>query len=264
MPDATASLSNVRAVFFDLDGVFYVGDALVPGGNETIASLRDRGLTLRFVTNTTRVSREGLHRRLRSLGLSIEPHEVLSALSAGVLHVSARSGDRVRLVVADDVQSEFAGAIVATPRSPADVVVIGDIGGSWTYDLINELFRTVLDGAEVVALHKGRYWQEPDGPRIDIGAFVAALEYATGTRALVLGKPSEDFFRLALADAGVEATEAVMVGDDVVSDVGGAQAAGMRGVLVRTGKFRPGDATEACVTPDAVVKSVASIPSLLA
>jgi phospholysine phosphohistidine inorganic pyrophosphate phosphatase len=95
-----------------------------------------------------------------------------------------------------------------------------------------------------------------------VGPFLAALEEATGRKALILGKPDPAFFRMILEDLGVPPERAAMVGDDIEIDVGGAQGVGMRGLLVRTGKFRPAD-LEGSIRPDAVLGSVAELPAWL-
>jgi len=142
-------------------------------------------------------------------------------------------------------------------------VIVGDVGKSWDYDLMNRVFRMVIGGAELVALHKGRYWQVEDGLRMDIGAFVAGLEYATGKQATVIGKPSAEFFHLALADMRLDPEAVAMIGDDIGGDVGGAQSVGMKGVLVRTGKYREDLVSGSGITPDMIVDSIADIPDLL-
>ena len=130
--------------------------------------------------------------------------------------------------------------------------------------MLNRAFGNVMDGAELIALQKNRYWMRPEGLALDVGPFVAALEYATRSDALVVGKPSRDFFATILAGIPAAAQEAVMVGDDVERDIGGALAAGLRGVLVRTGKFRADALVASGVEPTAVVDSIADLPRLLA
>jgi HAD superfamily hydrolase (TIGR01458 family) len=145
--------------------------------------------------------------------------------------------------------------------TPADAVVLGDLGDGFTAEVLNAAFRLLMDGAELVALQHNRYWRRADGLALDVGAYAAALEYATGRDAVVVGKPAREFFTFAVADMGLE--RAVMVGDDAEADVGGAMAAGLPGVLVRTGKYRE-DPVMARVTPTAIVDSIQDVPSLLA
>jgi HAD superfamily hydrolase (TIGR01458 family) len=120
-----------------------------------------------------------------------------------------------------------------------------------------------MDGAELIALQKNRYWLTPDGLSLDVGPYVAALEYATSAEALVVGKPAPAFFASALDAMGVPAERAAMVGDDVESDVGGALAAGLAGILVRTGKYHEDAVQRSGVEPTAVVDSIADVPALL-
>ena len=114
-----------------------------------------------------------------------------------------------------------------------------------------------------MALQKNRYWRTPDGLSLDVGPVVAALEYASGRDAVVVGKPAPEFFATVLAGVGAAAAAAVMVGDDVESDVGGAQRAGLTGILVRTGKYRADAVAASGIRPFATVDSIADVPPLL-
>jgi HAD superfamily hydrolase (TIGR01458 family) len=139
-------------------------------------------------------------------------------------------------------------------------VVLGDLGAGWSYDVLQEAFRYVMDGAAIIALSRDRYWQRADGLALDAGPFVRALEYATGVEASVAGKPSPAFYAAALASLGVDVSgQAVMVGDDLWSDVEGAQRAGLQGWLVCTGKFREDTLRDSGIVPDRVLSSVAAL-----
>jgi HAD superfamily hydrolase (TIGR01458 family) len=130
-----------------------------------------------------------------------------------------------------------------------------------SYGNLNHAFRLVMDGAALVGMHRNLYWRTADGLALDGGAYLAALEEATGTAATICGKPSARFFAAALDALGVAADRAIMVGDDIVNDVVGAQRAGVPGVLVRTGKFLPGDLDKG--RPDRTIDSIADLPRLL-
>lgn len=253
-------LKDVDGLLFDMDGVWFVGDRAVPGAARTLARIRERFIPLRLVTNTTTRTREQLSEKLQGLGLEIRSDEIINSTQAALLYLKSLGTPSCHLLVADDIRPLFAGF----PQSDhPEFVVIGDIGERWSYDALNRAFRMMMDGARLLALHKGRYWQVEDGLRMDIGAFVAGLEYATGTEAVVAGKPSATMFDAALADMGIEADRAVMVGDDIRQDVGGAIAAGIRGILVRTGKYREELVRESGVTPDLVIDSVADLAALI-
>jgi HAD superfamily hydrolase (TIGR01458 family) len=169
----------------------------------------------------------------------------------------------VALFAAAELGDDFTGLEVAD-RDAADAVIVGDLGEAWDYGALNRAFRLVIGGADLIALQKNRYWRRSDGLALDAGPFVAALEYATEHTATVVGKPARAFFEQALADADAAADESVMVGDDIESDIGGALAAGLAAVLVRTGKYREDRVAASGIAPTATVDSVAGVPELLA
>ena len=239
-------MSTLRAVLLDLGGVFYEGDRPIPGATEALARLRESGLPLRFVTNTTRQSRAALRRELAGRGLAIAEHELFTPATAARELLIAR-GLRPLLLIHPDLAPDFAGLDTAEPNA----VVVGDAGEHFRYATLNQAFRLVHGGAPLFALGRNRYFQESDGLSLDAGSFVAALEYATGKAAALLGKPAPAIYRAALQSAGCEAADAVMIGDDVDADVNGAIDAGLAGILVRTGKYRPGD--ESRLKPGGVV-----------
>lgn len=254
--------SRIDAILFDMDGVWFVGETPVPGAAETLARVRARSLPCRFITNTTTATRDALAGKMKGLGLEVEPGEIINAPRATTLYLRSLGNPRCHLLVHDDARGDL-DCTTAAPGEVPDVVVVGDIGARWSYGILNDAFRMLVGGAGLVAMHKGRYWQVDDGLALDIGAFVAGLEYASGKEAVLVGKPSPTIFRSALDDLGAAPERAVMVGDDVHSDVGGAQALGIGGVLVRTGKYRDDLVDRSCVTPDLVVDSVASLRDLL-
>ena len=142
-------------------------------------------------------------------------------------------------------------------------VIVGDAGKDFTYEHPNKALTLVLDGADMLALEKDRYWLSSEGLALSTGPFVAALEYATGKEAELMGKPSPEFFNLALKDMGVGPRETAMIGDDILTDVLGAQNMGMKGILVETGKYREDQAKESGVTPDLVLRSIAELVEYL-
>lgn len=255
------SLAGVRAVLLDLDGVLYVEREPIAGAREAVAALRRGGLGVRFVTNTTSRSRARTLAHLAELGFDVGEDELVTPAALALRHCRERGHRTAALVMNDEVKRDFAG--LTEVERGADAVIVGDLGERFAYDVLNRAFRLVLDGAELIALQKNRFWRTPDGLSLDVGPFVAALEYATSREALVVGKPAAAFFALPLAELGVEPAAAAMVGDDVESDVGGALAAGLQAVLVRTGKYREDVARASGIRPTAVVDSIADVPALL-
>lgn len=254
-------LDGIGGVLFDLDGVFFVGNRPVAGGADCIAHLQRLGIPYRFVTNTTTQSRSSMALKLQAMGLPIRAEEIVSAPYAALLYLRRHAYRSCHLLLADEVKAEFA-EFEAESLSP-QAVVIGDIGPAWEYDLLNRVFRMLMDGAELIALHKGKFWQTEAGLQLDIGAFVAGLEYTTGRQATIIGKPSAAFFQSAVSQLALPPERVLMVGDDIDSDVGGAQQSGLKGVLVKTGKYRQGYADASPIKPDALIDSVADLLNLL-
>jgi HAD superfamily hydrolase (TIGR01458 family) len=254
---------TVEAVLIDLDGVLYVGDTPVPGALEAVDWLREKEIPFRCVTNTTRRSRRAIASRLSSLGFEIPEEWCFTPAMAAVRRLREAGAAACHLVAAGDVHRDFEEAGFRLEADGAPFVVVGDAGDGWTYESMNRAFRLLLDGAGLIALERDRYWRDADGLVLSAGPFVAALEYGAGVTAEVVGKPSPAFFRLALADLGVSAGRAVMVGDDVATDIGGARGAGIAGFLVKTGKFRPDALAAAEVVPIRVIDSIADLPAIL-
>ena len=252
-------MNAIKGVLFDLDGVFYVGNQLVSGGNETLSWLRSQGIGYRFVTNNTTLSRSALVARLQHLGLDISENELLSANFAGVLQLQKMGLNRCRLILAEAAQADYPPSIDEKPEA----IVIGDIGNDWDYDLLNTLMNQILEGAELIALHKGRYFKTDKGLMLDSGAFVTALEHATGKKAHVVGKPNPAFFGMGSALLEASPNELIMVGDDLINDIEGAQNTGYHAVLVQTGKYRKAIVEQSEIIPDGIIPSVAALPNYL-
>lgn len=255
------SALEVRAVLLDLDGVLYVEDDVVPGAADAIERLRRTGAGLRFVTNTTTRSRAATLSHLGDLGFAVHDDELVTPVALARQVCRDRGHRRVALFVADE--TDFEGLGIVRGELDAHAVIVGDLGDRWNYDELNRAFRLVMSGAELIALQKNRFWQRGGGLALDAGPFVAALEYATGRRATVVGKPSPDFFGEVLRGLGVDADHAVMVGDDVETDIGGAMANGLAGVLVRTGKYREDLVRASAIEPTATADSIADVPAVI-
>jgi phospholysine phosphohistidine inorganic pyrophosphate phosphatase len=257
------TMANRWALLIDLDGVLYEGEEIVPGSVEALAWVRARAIPHAFVTNTSSVPRRALVEKLTRLGMPAREEEIVTPAVVAAEWLRRNVRAPAALFIARATEAEFAGVpqVAADAESGAGCVVIGDLGDGWTFALLNRAFRLLMADpqAELVALGATRYWRARDGLRLDVGPFVAALEQASGRRARVLGKPAPQFFGIALDALGCPAAQAIMVGDDIGIDVRAAQSAGLRGVLVRTGKFRETDLTQG-VHPDAVLHSFADLP----
>jgi HAD superfamily hydrolase (TIGR01458 family) len=257
----SAGLSGVRALLLDLEGTVYEAGRLLPGAAEALRTLSARSIPYCFVTNTTSRPRSKIAAELSAMGVKSEPGGIFTAPLAARRYLLARGVTRCHLMVPPAVLEDFAG-ITHVEESP-EAVVVGDIGEGFGYAALNRAFRWLLEDIPFITLARNRYYRAAGGLVLDQGPFVAALEYASGREAILVGKPSPEFFRPALELLGVPAEAAAIVGDDIEVDIGGGQACGLAGVLVRTGKFRPAEADRSRVLPDAVVGALADLPSVL-
>jgi HAD superfamily hydrolase (TIGR01458 family) len=258
-PGASRHGEVMQSFLIDLDGVLYVGKKPIEGARECLEQLDRLGYPYRFVSNSTRRCRSSVAQRLRGLGYDI-PQELIFTPPLAAIERMKRSGkDRCFLLTTGDVHRDFDEAGITVSENDVDYVVVGDAGPNFTFERLNMALRMVLDGAEMLALEKDRYWMEPEGLVMSTGPFVAALEYATGKKAELMGKPSPEFFNIALRDIGARPDQAAMIGDDILTDVGGGQALGMKGVLVKTGKYRQDLAESSGVRPDLVLQSIADL-----
>lgn len=230
------TMGKAKGVIFDLDGVLHVRDRVLRGAPEAVARVRRAGLALRCVTNTTRRPRRTILKSLDRFGFDIVEEELLTP-SAALRDRLREMGERPFLLIHPNLLEDFADF----GTDGGDAVVLGDAGEAFSYAALNQAFRLLMEGAPLYALAANRYFEDDDGLSLDVGGFVAALEYASGIKAELFGKPSPSFFQAALDGLGCRADEAVMIGDDVEADVNGALAVGIGGMLVRTGKYRPED-----------------------
>lgn len=254
----------MQALLFDMDGVLYNSEEPIPGAAEALAWVRSREIPHLFVTNTTSRGPGALAEKLTRLGMSANHSDIITPCEATADWLRSQGATRVALFLRPAARLAFDGLDILQDDAErgADYVVIGDLANAWGFATLNRAFRLLHSNPEatLIALGMTRYWKATDGISLDVAPFVAALEHATGRKALVLGKPAAEFFQAAADRLGVPNREILMVGDDIDSDIAGAQSAGMRAALVRTGKFRQSD-LEGPVKPDAVLDSIADLPA---
>jgi HAD superfamily hydrolase (TIGR01458 family) len=252
----------IDGLLLDMDGVLALSFEPMPGAIDAVALIRERSVSFRIVTNTTTHTRADLAATLRAGGFDIEAGEIITAVVGTQTYLRAHHpGERVLLLSDGDATADLEGVTLVTPGDEADVVVLGGASDEFTHANLNHVFRLVMGGATLVGMHRNLYWRTAEGLELDGGAYLAGLEEAASVRATVCGKPAPAFFESALALLGLPAERVAMVGDDIVNDVLGAQACGLTGVLVRTGKFRASDLDRG--EPDHVLDSVAALPDLL-
>jgi len=260
---------KIRALLVDLDGTLYFKGAPILGAAGALQQLKEAGIGLCFLTNTDSKSVRTIRRDLERMGFDVEERDIFTPATALRRFLEEEGSPRCHFLLAPELAREFEpyagmpGGSAGGPPGGVDYVVVGDCREIATYETLNGAFRHVVAGAGIVALQKGRYYIREDGYYLDTGAFVELLEYASGKTARLLGKPSPDFFRLALGHVGCRPEEAAVVGDDVFTDVAGAKSVGALSILVRTGKASGVDVERLEVKPDAIADTFAGVPRLI-
>jgi HAD superfamily hydrolase (TIGR01458 family) len=255
----------MAAILLDVDGVLHVSGAPIAGAAAAVRRLRDDGHRLRFVTNSTTRSRTQLAEQLRQMGIELDDGELQTT---GSVAATVLAGKRVLALTMPGLYDDLDGLQLVGMN--VDAVLLGgadddgeETGRVFSYLNLNRAFHELDAGAELYCLHKNKWWQTGDGPRLDTGAFVAGLEYSAGTEATVLGKPSTAYFQAALEALDADPAITWMVGDDLDGDCIGAHKHGMRTILVRTGKFRPDEVERSQIQPDGIISSIAQLPDWL-
>ncbi len=255
-------MQPIHGILLDIDGVLHVSMQPIQGAAETLSWLEQHSYQTCFVTNTTTLARATLSQRLQAIGLPIAEERLITAPVATANYIRQHyPGKRCWVLTKGNTAADFDG--IELVESDADVVVIGGAEELLSYEAMNAAFRMLMDGAVLVAMHTNLYWRTSDGLKLDSGPYVHALEIATGKEAVVLGKPDRAFFEQALLTIKMKANESIMVGDDLENDVAGAQRAGLRGILVCTGKHGADSPLLAQIHPDVVLPSIADLPRWL-
>ncbi|EFO14632.1 HAD-superfamily subfamily IIA hydrolase [Loa loa] len=235
------NISNnpVKGFLLDITGVLYNSDPntigrVIQGSVEAVNRLYAES-TVRFVTNESTRSRKHLFEKLTKLGFTVNEEHIFMPVPEAKRYIKDHNL-RPHILVHKRVREEFEDLDTNHPNC----VLLGDAEGGFTYETMNAAFRVLQKTSDplIITLGCGKFYQRLDGPCMDVGGFTRALQYACDARVITIGKPEEQFFRNAVDDMGLMTNQVVMIGDDIVSDVGGAQKAGIRGVQVRTGKWR--------------------------
>lgn len=277
-PGLLARLRSVQALLVDLEGTVRFGGVPIAGAAEALNRLRAGGYRLRFTTNIDSMRSEDICRGLTEIGAQAYREEIFTPVAALQRFVEQHPGKRWFLLVSEAVAAQLGPVAEEVPppaplegppglrESPLavpDFVVVGDFRDRFSYQRLNAAYRHLMNGAGFLALQPQPFFMGPDGYYLDTGAIVHMLEWASGKTATILGKPSADYYRLALADMGLQPQQALVIGDDVGTDVTGAVAAGCASILVRTGKYRPEKLEASPAQPDLVLDSLAAVPEVL-
>lgn len=249
---------DVKGFLIDIDGVLYVGTERIPGAIKAINYLKKNNIPFLLVTNTTRKSRYSLQSYLYSMGFRVNIDQIYSATYSARQWLIEHKVNSIYLVLRGDGYREFKDFRV-TANNP-EYIVIGDLGEDITYSKLNHSFQLIMSGAKILALQKNRYWNNGNELVIDAGAIVSALEFATGKRAIIVGKPQKSFFRIAIKALNISSQNIAIIGDDIETDIKGGNQLGLFTIAVKTGKYSKEAIENSKIKPELIMQSIADLP----
>ena len=251
-------MKKIKALLIDLDGTIYQNEELIKNTLSTIKELEKQKIQYRFITNSTTKSKKSICVYLDSLGLTVNESRICTTWHAASTYCFNNNISNVKiLTLAKNIESDLNGLNLVD--SNPEAIILGDLGHKFNYEILNEIFLDILNGAELIALHKNRYWLNNEKIVLDLGPFVSLLEYSANKNAIIIGKPNNEFFKIASSDFNLSNSNIAVIGDDIDADVKGAQDANMIGILVKTGKYIEEEIKKSNINPNYIIDSFSHI-----
>ena len=256
------NISNIKGLLLDLEGVVYEGDKLVDGALDTINKLLSYNFKIKYLTNTTVTPRKQILKKLLKFKLSIIESDIFTPPIAAGIFLKKNKISKIFLLTNQLLQEDFKEFSIDKVKPEA--IILGDLYKAFNWEKLNEVFQRIHNNdILIIALHKNKYCKRENKIGLDLGPFVAALEYATSKKFILIGKPEQNFFNLAIEGMGLSKKEVLMVGDDIFADIGGAKNNSIPSIQVRTGKFQKKDETNSQLQPDYRINSIVDLPNIL-
>ena len=256
------NFENIKALLIDLEGVLYSDRKLIPGSIEVLTELKKMGYKLRFLTNTTTSPRKYIFEKLSNFGFDIEEKEIFTPIIATKNYLRDNHVKKISLVTNIEIIEEF-NEYEITQKDP-EAVIMGDIYKKFNWEILDRIFKLIyLNNAALIALHQNKYCMRNENVSLDLGPFVKAIEYASNKKSILMGKPEKNFFDLAIKDMNIEKDCALMIGDDILSDIKGSKDFGIKAIQVKTGKYQTSDSDIKITQPNERIDSIVDIVKLL-
>lgn len=251
-------LDSLDVLLVDLEGTLFFKGNPIKGAISTIEYLY-KVIPIKFLTNTDSLSVQSIHDKLTEYGFNINISDIYTPSVAAFNYLSKHKKTCFPLV-SDELIDYL---LPVTSKEKPNYVLIGDFKDKINYSLINNAFKFIMSGADILCLQKGKFFLRENGYNLDTGGFVSMFEYSSGKTALNLGKPSKEFFKLVLDQVNSNFQRTLIVGDDISSDIQGACQNDARSVLVKTGKYKEEQLSTSPFSPSFIIDSISDLPSLL-
>ena len=256
------NFKNIKGILIDLEGVLYLGNNIIEGSIESIAKIKSQKIKIRYLTNTTTVPIKLILEKLRKFKIPASKDEIFSPIIAANNYLNNKKISSIFLLTNKILKQDFQDFDLNNKNPEA--IILGDIYKEFNWENLNKAFQLINNNkALIIALHKNRYCRREGEISLDLGPFVKALEFASSTKAIIMGKPEKNFFDLAIQDMKLMNEEVIMVGDDIISDIEGAKKNNIYSIQVKTGKYQKVDELNKYLQPDLRIDSIDNLPNLL-
>ena len=221
-----------------------------------------RDFKIKYLTNTTVTPRKQILKKLLKFKLSVIEADIFTPPIAASIFLKKNKISKIFLLTNQLLQEDFKEFIIDKVKPEA--IILGDLYKAFNWERLNEVFQLIHNiDTLIIALHKNKYCKRENKIGLDLGPFVAALEYATSKKSILIGKPEQNFFNLAIEDMRLRKKEVLMIGDDIFADIGGAKNNFITTVQVRTGKFQKKDEANSYLQPDYRINSIVDLHNIL-
>jgi HAD superfamily hydrolase (TIGR01457 family) len=247
----------IKAVIFDLDGTLYLGKTAIPGAQEKLDELHAKGIKTIMLTNAATRTRAGVVEKLSAMGITAEVEKTYCTSYFLAKYISENHPGKKAYVVGEQgIFDEFKEHEIETVSEGADLVVVG-LDRTLTYEKLAGALKELNNGAELIASNQDVTFPTENGMRPGAGSILAAVEAASGKKAVVLGKPNTYACDLIIRDHGIGKEEMLMVGDRLDTDIMFANSCGIKSALLLSGVSKKDEIKE--IKPDYVFESIAEL-----
>jgi len=248
--------AKIKGIIFDIDGVLEYQGKVYPKAVRTIEALRDRGIAISFLTNSTLKSRKSCAEKLRQYGFLVYDNEVITASYATARYLKEKKPRSCWVMLEGEGLKEFQG-FPKDMESP-QYIVVGDNRSKFDFAHLNKALRLLLKGSSLIGMQAELTDTSLGEPELNVGSWVKMLELASGMKATYIGKPNRYVFDLTLKTMELGKNEVVMVGDQISTDIKGAKAFGIRSILIKTGEYDEKE-LDGCIAPDYLIDSISEV-----
>lgn len=252
---------DVKGFLIDLNGTVYSKDKEIEGSFKFIRELQKKGISYRLLTNTASLTISEVKDKLSSMGLEVKKEEIINPIIIADYYMKEKNIKNFYFAGEIKIKEQFQFSSLKK-RNP-EVVILGDMQSCCSYEELNKIYNYLINGSQLISTSYSDFYISENGRKIDTGAFTKLFENLVNKDAMIVGKPSELFYKFALKSMELSPKEVIAIGDDIKTDIRGAKSQGIYSVLVKTGKYNPEVVKKIKIKPDEVVNKLIDLFSLL-